>query len=218
MKSIVFSDLISFTHQAVHAAITNCFASNSSCRLLAIDGTCGNGHDTLFLCKSLQSLNANNGFHILAFDVQQKALEVTTELLRKQGRFDSVKLLLKNHASAGEELLRYKQEIGVPSALCVVMYNLGFLPRSDKQVVTSKADTLASLRSTLPLLADEGILTVHAYGGHPGGKDEMDAVDDWCAALPHAEWQCVRYSIHNKPKAPEALFLIRKKIAHAENR
>jgi len=217
MRKCVFPSLLKATQQAIQCALENCAGSENSRFLIGIDATCGNGYDTLFLYKNFRSQSIGKHFSILSFDIQQTALDTTKALLQKNGCLDHAKLLLKNHAFISEELTRYEREMNVSSTLCAVMYNLGFLPRSDKQIVTTKESTLASLNAVLPLLAEEGILTVHAYGGHPGGKEELDAVDDWCAALP-SEWVCVRYSMHNKPKTPEALFLVQKRIAHDHDR
>ena len=45
-----------------------------------IDATAGRGHDTAFLC----SLVGGSG-HVLAFDIQQEAVDSTTELLHTRG-------------------------------------------------------------------------------------------------------------------------------------
>ena len=43
-----------------------------------IDATMGNGHDTLFLCEM-----AGEKGKVLAFDIQERALEATDKLLRE---------------------------------------------------------------------------------------------------------------------------------------
>ena len=40
--------------------------------------------------------------------------------------------------------------------------------------------------------------------------DELAAVDAWCAALPFDEWTVAKYTLHNKTRNPEALFLAEK--------
>ena len=49
-----------------------------------IDATMGNGYDTLFLCR----LAEENG-QVIAFDIQEKALEATRKLLAKEEMLQS---------------------------------------------------------------------------------------------------------------------------------
>ena len=133
----------------------------------------------------------------------------------------SVSLLLASHARLAEELARPENRPASlaggaaisPPPVAVAMYNLGFLPGSDKRVVTSAGDTLVSLRSAAELLAPRGVLLVHAYGGHAGGREELEAVDAWHAALPFEHWTAAKYALRNKARNPEALFLAEKREA-----
>ena len=52
-----------------------------------IDATMGKGNDTLFLCE----LAGENG-KVLAFDIQQEALDATRELLRTHGKEQQAEL------------------------------------------------------------------------------------------------------------------------------
>ncbi len=65
-----------------------------------IDATMGKGNDTLFLCE----LARENG-KVLAFDIQQEALDATRELLRTHGK-ESAELILDGH----EHMDRYAIE------------------------------------------------------------------------------------------------------------
>ena len=93
----------------------------------------------------------------------------------------------------------------------VVMYNLGFLPGSDKQVVTRTETTLLSLAAAVEALAPGGLLSVHAYGGHPGGLEELQAVDVWFRGLDSGAADTARYEFCNKARNPETLYLAAKK-------
>ena len=57
-----------------------------------IDATMGKGNDTLFLCE----LAGENG-KVLAFDIQQEALDATRELLRTHGKEQQAELILDGH-------------------------------------------------------------------------------------------------------------------------
>lgn len=177
--------------------------------LLCVDATCGNGHDTLFLADLLGRLLPGENAAVMAFDVQEAALDATKTLLDKEstGRNVRVSLLLRSHA----ELAAAQDELAPGSALCAVMYNLGFLPRSDKQVTTRSESTLASLKAAKERLVHGGIIALHAYGGHKGGLEEMQAVTAWFSTLAYPAWQVGRYAICNKPRNPETLFLAHKR-------
>lgn len=225
-------DLIRLGRQAVRSALLHCAGNPALSYLAAVDGTCGNGHDTLFLAETLAEVS-RKPHGVFAFDVQPAAIEATRARLAEDGTANRVSLLLKSHAHLAEELARpenYPSSLAgalvrpedeppadgdapsvVPLRIAAAMYNLGFLPRSDKRTVTAAASTLASLESAAALLVPRGILAVHAYGGHPGGLEELAAVDGWHAALPFDDWTVAKYALHNKMRNPEALFLAEKR-------
>ena len=64
---------------------------------LCIDATMGNGHDTLFLSQ----LVGPSG-RVLAFDIQQAALDATRKLLERQDGVAPVSLFLDSHANMGD--------------------------------------------------------------------------------------------------------------------
>ena len=61
-----------------------------------IDATMGKGNDTLFLCE----LAGEKG-KVLAFDIQQEALDVTKELLKTHGKEMQAELILDGHEHIG---------------------------------------------------------------------------------------------------------------------
>lgn len=221
-------DLIRLGRRVVRNALLRCAGNPALPCLAVVDGTCGNGHDTLFLAEILAAISGKP-CGVFAFDVQAKAIEATRA--RLGGLADRVSLLLESHARLSEALARpaaypaslagvFDRPEKAPSAggsrsaslpIAAAMYNLGFLPRSDKRVITSAPGTLASLESAAAHLVPQGVLAVHAYGGHPDGLEEMRAVDAWHAALPFDQWTVARYALHNKTRNPEALFLAEKR-------
>jgi hypothetical protein len=215
--------LIAFARSVVRDAMERCAENPRLPCLAAVDGTCGNGHDTLFLARTLCAIGGKP-CGLFSFDVQPAALAAGRAALDREGLTACVRLLLKNHARLARVLERAEDwppslaairrtDGGAPASLrlAAAMYNLGFLPGGDKRVVTTPADTLVSLQGAAAALAPQGILTVHAYGGHPGGMEELRAVEAWCAALPFARWTAARYALCNKARNPEALFLVAKK-------
>ena len=89
------------------------------------------------------------------------------------------------------------------------MFNLGYLPGSDKTVITETASTLDALNQSIELLAVGGIITIAAYPGHPGGKEEADQIDLWCQQLNPEQYTVQHINSSEKDTAPR-LYLIQK--------
>ena len=60
-----------------------------------------------------------------------------------------------------------------------ILFNLGYLPGSDKMIITTAKDTLSALNQSQRLLKENGALFVTAYRQHEGGQDEANAVETW---------------------------------------
>jgi hypothetical protein len=90
------------------------------------------------------------------------------------------------------------------------MFNLGYLPGGDKSVITLTESTLTALTIASRILARDGILTVLAYPGHPGGDSETNQVQCWCEQLNSNQFTVdTFYSTEHKDSAPR-LFVLRK--------
>ena len=108
----------------------------------ALDGTAGNGRDTLFLAQ----LAGGNG-KVWAFDIQVQALSNTAGLLRENGVEGRVKLIAASHA----DLADYVRE-----PLDAAMFNFGYLPGGDKTVTTKAGSSVRAMQATAVIAA--GIL------------------------------------------------------------
>ncbi len=139
---------------------------------IAVDATAGAGHDTLFLAQTVGPSG-----QVYAFDVQQTALEETRLLLEHAGLTGFTHLLPTGHEHIKEAL-----PPEIYGRLDAVMYNLGWLPGSDKRVVTQAQTTTASLKAACELLAPGGIITIVLYA-HEAGKIEAKAVEQFCSQL-----------------------------------
>ncbi len=188
---------------------------------LAVDATAGNGHDTLFLAE-----NVGPRGRVLAFDVQERALAAASARLREAGLLGRVLFVAAGHETLGGYLPQGGTQSGartgpqdgppvrktvadaVTDALVdAAMFNLGFLPGSDKAVVTRPESTLAALRVLETRLRAGGVVSVHCYAGHPGGAEEADAVERWARALPWEGWRVLRLGFANKTRNPEISLL-----------
>ncbi len=199
-------DLTVLAHNVVKRAITN--FSGTACLFgdffwpLALDCTAGNGHDTLFLAQSVGPSGK-----VMAFDIQQEALNNTGLRLDKAGLSDRVVLRLASHDELESHLLP-----GWNGNICAAMYNLGYLPGGPEGgPVTRVESTLRSLGALTDILAVHGVISIHCYTGHAGGSEECLAVSDWCASLPWEKWRVGRYELCNKRQNREILFLANKR-------
>lgn len=170
---------------------------------IAVDATMGNGHDTLFLAQ----LVGRSG-HVYACDLQAQALINTCQRLTNADLLSRVTLLECGH----EELDRYLPEQKIKGAI----FNLGYLPQSDKAVITLPKTTIAALEILLERLAYRGRIVIVCYYGHPGGQAELDEVRTFCQALPQKEYSVLNYQFINQQNQPPLLFCI-EKIAKSQD-
>lgn len=153
-----------------------------------IDATTGNGHDTLFLAE----LVGETG-HVYAFDIQQQAIRKTASRLEENSLRDRVTLIPGSHADM-IGLLPEKDA----GRIAAILFNLGYLPGGEKHVTTCAGTTLQALEESLALLKPGGIISLLVYVGHPGGKEEDEAIREWLGRLPvEVRWQ------HHNPDCAE---------------
>lgn len=137
---------------------------------LAIDGTAGNGHDTLFLAR----LVGEEG-RVIAVDIQEEALASTARRLDAAGLKSRVTLVCGDHADLAKHIPREWS-----GQVDRIMFNLGYLPGGDKEVTTGPRGTLEALSQARRLMRPSGAcLTVVVYTGHPGGPEETATVREW---------------------------------------
>lgn len=186
----------------MRAALVRHAGAGRLAHMLLLDCTCGNGHDCLFLSQSLSGLPGGETALVLALDIQQEALDIAADrcrACRPEPLF----------ARCGHENLEEALELYAPKRVPgLAVYNLGFLPGSDRSIVTRPESTLESLRQAARLMPPGGLFCIHAYAGHPGGEEELQAVRRWCRDLPAKVWRAAEYALCNKTRNPESLFLV----------
>lgn len=129
--------------------------------MIAIDATAGNGNDTFFLCVHCG--------HVYAYDIQLDAIENTKK------RCSTVSNLTLYHASH-EEIQNLNIEVDV------IIFNFGYLPKSDSLIVTKPESSIRALESSYNLLKEGGKMMLACYVGHPGGREEHEAVKNWVSS------------------------------------
>lgn len=154
---------------------------------VVIDCTCGNGHDTLFLAE----LVGKTGY-VYGFDVQEIALERTEERLNSANVFQA-ELILDGH----EHVDQYIKPQHRGKIRCA-MFNLGYLPNSDKQVTTSGETTIKAIKALLPLLAQNGLIILVVYSGHDEGQKEKDQLLQYLQTLDQKYAHVLKYQFVNQ--------------------
>ncbi|MFR8260930.1 class I SAM-dependent methyltransferase [Frisingicoccus sp.] len=163
----------------------------------AADATMGNGWDTLKLCE----LVGESG-KVYGFDIQEKAVLTTKERLAKAGFMERAELFCCSHSEAGERIHENIQAFTM---------NLGYLPGGDKQIVTRSESTVAALKVLTQLLSSGGLGLVLIYYGHPGGKEEKEAVETFMQEMPSGWGEILRTEIVNRKNCPPILYIMEKK-------
>ncbi|MFZ5652283.1 MAG: tRNA (mnm(5)s(2)U34)-methyltransferase [Bacillota bacterium] len=162
----------------------------------AVDATSGNGLDTVFLAE-----NVGPGGMVYAMDIQEIALKKTRENVEAAGLSDRVAILQSGH--------QHIKDI-VPGPVSAVMFNLGYLPGSDRSVTTRPETTIEGIRGALRLLGPGGRLSVIVYTGHPGSGAESGAVGELLQGIEEKEFSVQKMTFWNSRKnSPELYFVAR---------
>lgn len=146
---------------------------------MAVDATIGNGLDTFFLADTVGPQG-----HVIGFDIQQTAHERTTIILGEAGLLTRVKLLRCGHESMLQELPALWH-----GRVKAVMFNLGYLPRSNKAIITRPETTLPAINAAVAVLSCGGRITLVLYQGHNGGREETEQIKDWAQKLSPMDYE-----------------------------
>lgn len=164
---------------------------------VVVDATMGNGHDALFLTECVAP-----GGHVFAFDVQETALVET----RKRVPAEMTTLI-----HAGHETMRANLPAELHGKFSAMMFNLGYLPGTDKTLITRTETTMIAVSEALELLKPGGLLTVVVYPGHEGGADESRTIAEWAAALNSRRFEVQHLRPINRAASPPELWIVWKR-------
>lgn len=154
-----------------------------------IDATCGNGYDTLKLA-SLSKM-------VIGLDVQSIAIKNTSTLLKENG-YDNFVLYEDSH----EFIYKY-----INQKIKAAVFNLGYLPNSDKQVKTSGKTTVKAIQAITELLDKGGVICITLYTGHEGGLIESKEVEDYAKSLNNRAFKVIKYDFINREKTPYVIVI-----------
>lgn len=168
---------------------------------LVIDATCGNGNDTVLLSNAVGPEGA-----VIAFDIQEKAVDATRKLLKEERIENTV--VVNDSFTNMEEYVETDDEDECPQA---VIFNLGYLSGGDKDITTKTEDTLDGISVALELIRTGGVVTCTLYSGHEEGAKEKEAVLAMAKALPQDKYHVVYMNMYNQPNDPPEILMITKK-------
>lgn len=162
---------------------------------ICIDATMGNGNDTALLSR----LAGEKG-RVVAFDIQQMALDNTKEKLMKENCPLNYELILDSHETMG----KYAEECSVS---CIT-FNLGYLPGGDHAKATKGESSIKAIETGLSLLKKKGLMTVCIYSGGDSGFEEKEAVLSYIKALDGKKYLVIVSEYANRPNNPPIPVLI----------
>jgi hypothetical protein len=141
---------------------------------------------------------------VLKYD-QQVALTKTSDLLSQEFSepvLQRVQLFLQSHESFPSVIPE--------KSISAIMYNLGYLPGGNKNLITLPQSTLLSIKSGQSLLRPGGIMTILCYRGHAGGKDETNAILETSSKLAHVDWKVDIHELLDSDVSPMLVTLRRR--------
>ena len=163
-----------------------------------LDATCGNGHDTLFLCR----LAGPEG-RVLAMDIQPAAVEATNRLLVGHGLQGVGRAVLCDHRDLGS--------LVGPGTLDAAVFNFGWLPGSAHGVHSTAEGSIPALAAALEAIKPGGLLAAVLYSGKVIGDGEKRAALDFFRALPLTRYTVLVCEFANwAPEAPLPCFVFKK--------
>lgn len=162
---------------------------------IALDLTAGLGRDTLFLAE-----NVGEAGQVHSFDVQDIALDETRKLLIEHHLEKRVHLHAMSHAQLLEK---------VQSPVQVAMFNLGYLPGHDQEIITQASSTIRALESVLSILRTGGVIAITVYRGHDGGN-EAQALEEFLRRLPRRAYCVLRGDYMNQGESAPYWILVQK--------
>lgn len=162
---------------------------------IAVDATVGRGLDTTYLSRKVGPTG-----RVVGFDVQREALETTARRLAAIGA-QNVELIEQGHETAGEVLEH--------QTVKAAMFNLGFLPKSDRAVMTTESTTMLAVAAIYQRLVIGGRMTLLCYRGHEGGPEEYQAIGNWLKEQQGVTVERIESKV-TKPTSPVLYVLTRK--------
>lgn len=167
---------------------------------VVVDATLGNGNDSLFL----SSLTING--MVYSFEVQKSAVDRFNKIIDEEG-IKNIKVINDGHQN---------MDLYIDKKVKAIMFNLGYLPGSDKSVTTKSDTTLEAVKKGLKLLVPGGVMTIAVYVGHLEGQREAEDLLKEITELDSKQFSVMNINFINRKNAP-FLLVIEKNDSYRED-
>ena len=147
---------------------------------IAIDATLGNGYDTLFLAKHFKK--------VIGIDIQPLAIKRSTEKIKG---LQNISVFLDDF----NNIKKYEYAN-------LIVFNLGFLPGSNRKIKTQDYTSDKAIINAYEIL--DGTILIAAYVQHEGGYMEFLKL---CESL---EKNNIAYTLEDNFDNKEKLIIIKK--------
>ena len=164
---------------------------------ITVDATAGNGNDTLLLAK----LTGAKGI-VYAFDIQKKALDNTALILKKNNLSEKIKLIHDSH----DNIDKY-----VSNKISTAVFNLGYLPSADRNIITKPETTINALKKIIEMLSTNGLITIVSYLKHKGGIKEKNCLEDFLKTRKQKDLKILKSVYFADDEFAPIVYLINKK-------
>lgn len=162
-----------------------------------LDATVGNGQDAEFICKRIGKAGTLEGI-----DIQNIAVEKSRERLTESG-LSNFNLICIDHSEI--------ESLYSSDTFDMAVYNLGYLPTTNKTITTTMQKTERSLNTALHLIKVGGVISVTVYPGHEEGRAESDWIQSWANHLNSKIYHVMKLVYMNQGKGAPYLILIERK-------
>lgn len=162
---------------------------------ICIDATMGNGNDTLLLSR----LAGPDG-QVLAFDIQEQALQAARQKLLRENAPANYTLFLESHTHMADHVK--------PDSVSCIVFNFGYLPGGDHSLATRSETSIQALEQSLTLLKKGGLLSLCIYSGGDSGFEERDVLLTWLKKLDSHNYLVIRSDYYNRPNNPPIPVLV----------
>lgn len=166
-----------------------------------IDATLGNGHDSLYLANLVGETGK-----VYGFDVQKEAILSSKTRLEQQGLLERVTIFHNGHEQLTEMIPAEHH-----GKIAAAIFNLGYLPGSDKTIVTKPETTIAAIEQLLKIMAPEGIIVLVIYHGHEEGAVERDALMEYVQQIDQKQAHVLQYQFINQQNHSPFIVAIEKR-------
>lgn len=154
-----------------------------------IDATCGNGHDSVYLCE----LCGKSG-KLISIDIQEDAVTATKKALAENGFENMCDVVCSSHSKI--------DKFAKPNSVDCIVFNFGWLPGGNHEIFTRAESSIPAIEKSLDILKPGGLLSLCVYYGRNNGYSERDAILDFVKNLDVAKYNVIKCDFMNRANDP----------------